>query len=119
MGRWLKVNGEGIYGATHWEIFGEGPTKTNTGHLAESKDSKYTEQDFRFTKNRDALYCTALVPPSRDLEIRYLNEKKMNIKSVELLGYDGVISFSQTNDKLIITRPADAVLEYAWVFKIQ
>ena len=35
MGRWLRLNGPAIYGTRPWKVFGEGPTKTPQGHLAD------------------------------------------------------------------------------------
>lgn len=119
MGKWLNINGEAIYGAAHWEVFGEGPTKTATGHLSEDKNKGFTQEDIRFTTKDGNLYAAILVPPTKDIDIKYLNTSNLKIESVELLGYNGDIQFEQSVEKLNIKLPADANLEYAWVFKIK
>lgn len=113
MGKWLNVNGEGIYGAMHWDVFGEGPTETNTGHLAESKDKRFTQEDIRFTTKDDVLYAYVLVPPTEDIVVKYLGSDKVKIKSIELLGYQGEIRFEQSEAGLRIELPSDADLDYA------
>jgi alpha-L-fucosidase len=118
IGKWLDLNGEAIYGSEYWSVFGEGPTKTNTGHLSESRNKRFTENDMRFTKNHNAVYATILVPPTMDVDINYLTTSNIKIKSIDLLGYEGNIQFEQTAEKLTIQYPSDAELEYAWVFKI-
>jgi len=118
IGKWLEVNGEAIYGAKNWKVFGEGPTKINTGHLAESKDKSFTSEDIRFTINNDKLYAFALVPSKKVVEIKYLNSTNIKIKSIELLGYEDLISFEQNDTKLIIQVPDRVNLENALTFKI-
>ncbi|ARV16584.1 alpha-L-fucosidase [Polaribacter sp. SA4-12] len=119
IGKWLKVNGEAIYGSKYWKTFGEGPTKTNLGHLSEDKNEKFTAEDIRFTQKDGNIYAIALVPPTNaNIIINYLNTSNISIKSIELLGYKGEIKFKQTDNKLIIEKPKDASLNYSWVFKI-
>ena len=36
VGEWLKRNGEGIYGTTYWQKYGEGPTKITGGYFQDS-----------------------------------------------------------------------------------
>lgn len=118
IGAWLKVNGEAIYGSKYYEVYGEGPTKTETGHLSEDKNKGFTQQDIRFTTNNDALYASVLKTPTKDIKIKYLNKSKLNIKSIQLLGYDGTIEFEQSINGITIKLPKEVDLKYAWVFKI-
>ncbi len=119
MGKWLDLNGEAIHGATHWKVYGEGPTKTKTGHLSESKNKKFTAQDIRFTTNNGNLYAFVLATPNKDIVIKNLNSTNVKIKSIELLGFDGEIQFKQTAENATIKLPKAKNLEYTWVFKIK
>ncbi|WP_010134258.1 alpha-L-fucosidase [Ochrovirga pacifica] len=119
IGRWLTTNGEAIYGATYYDVYGEGPTQTATGHLSESKNKGFTPADIRFTKSKEGtLYATVLKTPQEDIHIKYLTDAKIQIKSIELLGYNGSISFEQSANGTTIKLPKGVDLDYAWVFKI-
>ncbi|MEM9986442.1 MAG: alpha-L-fucosidase [Bacteroidota bacterium] len=119
IGRWLAINGEAIYGASYWEVYGEGPTKTATGHLSEGKNKGFTQQDIRFTTQGDVLYATVLMPPSQDVLVRSLSSSNLNIRSVELLGFEGDLEFEQSAEGTLIRKPTGVALAYAWVFKIE
>src|ERR1019366_4087283 len=49
IGRWLSVNGEGIYGSRPWKVFGEGPTQVVEGSFTDTKRAAFTHEDVRFT----------------------------------------------------------------------
>ncbi|RKR13227.1 alpha-L-fucosidase [Maribacter vaceletii] len=118
IGTWLKVNGEAVYGSTYYDVYGEGPTKTETGHLSEGKNKGFTQNDIRFTTNNGSLYATVLKTPTKDISIKYLTKSKLNIKSITLLGFDGKIEFEQSSEGTTIKLPEGVDLNYAWVFKI-
>lgn len=123
LGAWLKTNGEAIYQSRPWKIYGEGPTGTATGHLAESKDKPFTSQDIRFTTQGDTLYAIALAwPESGSLAIRALGKaaghRAEPITTVKLVGIDGNVTFEQTEDSLRVTLPPTNDPPAALVLKI-
>lgn len=122
MGKWLKVNGEAIYGSRPWLIFGEGPTSTPVGHLSDAKFHGFTSKDIRFTTNKGQLYATSLGKPAagKPLVIGSLSTATYNseIKGVTLLGHDGEVTWTRDNQGLSIDIPEDSVCEHALVFKI-
>lgn len=60
MGRWLRVNGEAVYGAKPFRRYGEGPTKIVEGQFSDGAEKAFTSRDFRFTMAGGALYAVAL-----------------------------------------------------------
>jgi alpha-L-fucosidase len=130
VGKWMKINGEGIYGSKAWEILGEGENnRINTipgGSLGKRQaDFRFGPKDFRFTVGKDgSLYawCMTVPPPGAELRITSLgstaNRLKQPIKSVELLGSSGSVQWKQETDALVITCPNSMPFSTAIGFKI-
>ncbi|WP_036696347.1 alpha-L-fucosidase [Parascardovia denticolens] len=110
VGRWLRANGDGIYGSKPWKKFGEGPTHTPAGSFADSTAPQWTSQDFRFTTNGGSIYVYCLNPSKQDRFVvrsfaRY-HQGNMPafhglIESVEQLGA-GVVRYLQGDEGLVI-----------------
>ena len=60
IGRWLKINGEAIYGTNLWRRSEEGPTEIPEGQFTDSIKKNFTPQAIRFTTANGYLYASVL-----------------------------------------------------------
>ena len=130
IGAWLKVNGEAIYGTRRWHIPGEDHNDVTTWSYNKNRKriawlyNKVGAAQIRFTLAKDGtLFATVLGRPENGkVRIRNLKQESEyypgEIGGIELLGYDGEISFDRQNDALEITFPENAAESYAYAFKI-
>lgn len=106
---WTAVNGEAIYGSRPWLTYGEGPVQVKGGAFKENFN--FTAKDIRFTTQGKTLYAIALGwPAEKEMIIRSLaksdDPNQNRIERVELLGYPGSLTFTQSPDGLVVTLPA-------------
>ncbi|MHC4119004.1 MAG: alpha-L-fucosidase [Planctomycetota bacterium] len=123
IGRWLRTNGQAIYGTRPWKISGEGPTGTAEGHLSEGKNKPYTAEDIRFTQDGKHLYAIVLDRPrGNEAVITSLRTAEdvgaKGIKSVSLLGYRTPLAWSIGDRGMVVQLPEEKVGQYAHVLKI-
>ncbi|WP_297088350.1 alpha-L-fucosidase [uncultured Draconibacterium sp.] len=122
MGKWLKLNGEAIYESRPWLIYGEGPTETLKGHLADMKFKGFGDEDIRFTTRKGQLYAIAMGwPESGVLAIKSLGASFYNgkIEGVELIGSAADLKWKQNKNALEIELPETKPCEHAFVFRIK
>ena len=108
VGRWLKVNGDAIYGTKPWVITHEGPTGVSIkGTEHRSKHGfqlDVTSEDFWFTKKGNKLYVIGMVwPESGTATVRSLNEYAFT--EINLLGSEKKISWRKEAEAIEIDLP--------------
>ena len=127
IGKWLRVNGDAIYGTRMWKIATEGPLGTFK-HKPEKRvvywdyRDKSKQGQIRFTQRGDYMYAIFLDWPKDAFVVRSLGKGTIpnaEIESIELLGYAGALKYKQTNDVLVIELPEQKPNEYAFAFKIK
>ena len=118
IGKWIKVNGEGIYTTRPYTIYGEGPTKVEGGHF--KKMVELTKDDIRFTTKGDTIYAFVCGLPEKKISIKsFSKESYHKIKSVRMLGIDQNLNFIQTNSALEIDMPTGIPCDFAFCLKIE
>jgi alpha-L-fucosidase len=121
LGRWMKVNGQAIYGSRPWKVFGEGDTSIEGGHFRE-RTKPFTSSDIRFTSKGNAVYAIVLDWPGAGttLTIRSLADKPgaVDITDVKLLGHNDRLNWERNQEGLKIQMPSEKPCEHAFVLKI-
>ena len=121
MGKWLKVNGEGIYGATPWLKFMEGEAKTKEGAFSEG-EVPYTENDFRFTCKNTVVYAFQMKPAEgTEVAIKSLRAgfRGNLVRKVTLLGSESEVKFTADKEALHITLSEKPETDLPLCFRIE
>ncbi|MGN1203122.1 MAG: alpha-L-fucosidase [Eubacterium sp.] len=106
IGRWLKTNGEAVYGSYPFEVcFSEGK-KSKNGAFSENKT--FGNKDFYFTSKPGKIYAFPMgkvIPPTVSIKsLRRANEGgiRYKIKRITVLGEGRELAFSQSESSLSI-----------------
>jgi alpha-L-fucosidase len=122
LGAWLNINGEAIYGASHWHTFGEGPTTVGEGHMREREDKPFGAEDVRFTVKDGMLYAICLGWHDAAITIKSLGSDSTihadMIKNIHMLGSDEPLLWSQDAHGLTINTPSQKPCDHAYTFKL-
>jgi len=127
IGKWLKVNGQAIYGTRTWRIHGEGPRLYDRGRgLGRSARGqvRFTGEDIRFTRKGQTLYAICLGWPGKRMSLSSLIVKSAPVSAkVTLLGYPKPLTYSVEDGRLTVAvpnlSPAQRPCRYAYSFKLE
>lgn len=118
MGKWLKANGEAIYGTKPWTINGEGPTKPASGSFSEGDGQSYTPADFRFTVGQHALYAIQMARPENGRAVIRAIRSDYPVHAVRLLGSPAHVAFRHGTEGLELSLPENLPQQPAYVYRI-
>ena len=121
MSRWIAINDEAIFGSRPWRIYGEGPTKLQTGMQNEQSAGVFTPRDVRFTTNKGALYALFLGWPQGDVTVEALGRHRFAGGAVERVTLLGGAAIAHRRDArgLHLTMPVNPGGGFVPVLKIE
>jgi alpha-L-fucosidase len=121
IGKWLKVNGDAIYGTRCWKKLGEGDTESTKGSFTDNTATAYTVRDMRFTTKGNDFYAIVLNWDDAGVWVKSLDKNAIGdakIQNVQLLGSNEKIDWKQTDKGLKLSFPETKPCEFAYSFKI-
>lgn len=119
LGLWLNENGEAIYATRPWKIFGEGPTQTPDGHLADLHFSGYSEHDVRYTQSKDNKTLYAIAFKAKAKALHYFPAlATLNIKHIEALASKETLSWHISDKHLQVWGEENVENTFPYVIKI-
>ena len=128
VGKFLKVNGDAIYGTRPWTTNHEGPTEINlnmgTGDIEKARKRgelkfEFTANDFWFTQKDGKVNAIALVyPTSGKATIKSMANTAGKVTSVRLLGSDTKLKFSQSDTALEVILPNEKPNDLGYTLEI-
>ncbi len=122
IGKWLSVNGEGIYDTIPWKVFGEGKANVKDGFFQDNKNKGYTVKDFRFTYKKGAIYAFQMKPCKNKI-VKMKSFKTINadllVKSVTLLETGSKLYFERNKKCMVIRLPENINSDLPLCFKIK
>ncbi len=122
IGGWLRINGEAIYGAGYWRVFGEGPTEVKEGAFTDTHRQPFSGEDIRFTTKNGVLYALLMAWPGETALIRSLAPSaghRGTVRTVSLLGCESSLAFEQTAEGLRVRLPASRPCDHVYTLKIE
>ena len=108
LGRWMQINGDGIYDTIPWKTFGEGSVNAKEGFFMDGDEKGYTEKDFRFTYKNGAVYAFQLAPDGKDVTIQSLRQNGFadpGLETVRLLGNQEALVWRRDEEGIHIQLP--------------
>lgn len=117
IGKWMKVNGEGIYNTRPFIQYGENPVSFAGGHFTSMNEM--TDKDIRFTTRGDVIYAFTGDMPQDEVIIKSLNSVSYrSFHTVEMLGIDEPLEFIQDSEALKILMPDTFPCDYSVCLKL-
>ena len=131
-GEWMKLNGEGIYGARPWVRMGEGPmmpveapgdwkggsTATPGPPMKRQNVPAPSEADFRFTVAKGALFAWGYKRPASEAKIVSLASGNARVEKVSMAGSGESLKYVQTAEALVISLPSAEASRMPYGLKI-
>ncbi|MDR1154614.1 MAG: alpha-L-fucosidase [Bacteroidales bacterium] len=121
IGKWLKVNGDAIYGTRCWKKIGEGDAESTKGSFTDNTATAYTARDMRFTTKGNDFYAIVLNWNDAGVLVKSLDKNAIGdakILNVQLLGSNEKIDWQQTDEGLKLSFPKTKPCDFAYSFKI-
>jgi len=124
IGRWLRANGEAIYGTRPFVVYGEGPKRmTSSGHFVQMSGD-YDAENIRFTTNGDVVYAIQMgwPGPQKEVTLKSFAANRigdLKIKDVSLVDSPESIAWKLTEEGLVVTTPIRASNKMAICYRIE